>query len=269
MQGETYPLFDISGRVAMVTGGGSGLGREFCKVLAEFGADVVCADLYKNLAEETCEIIKKYGHRTLAIEVDVTKYDQVQVMFKQLEGTMGGLDILVNNAGINTPSPVIDRMELRDWHKVLDVNLHGVFYCMKEGLSIMMKRKSGSIINIASVMGQYGVDPDIMPRAHYVASKSAVIGLTKQGAAEYGRHDIRVNCISPGWHLGTGLGGSSRPTGEQLEGFKQLLSSKTPMKRTGEPEELKGLLLYLASDASSFVTGQIIAHDGGWNCWRC
>lgn len=117
-------------------------------------------------------------------------------------------------------------------------------------------------------MGQYGIDPDIMSTAHYVASKSGVIGLTKQGAAEYGRHGIRVNCISPGWHLGTGLAGSESSKKQRKE-FKQLLSSKTPMKRTGEPKELKSLLLYLASDASSFVTGQIIAHDGGWNCWRC
>ena len=125
MPGETYPLFDVSGRVAMVTSGGSGLGREFCEVLAEFGADVVCSDLYKNRAEDTCEIIKKYGHRTLAIEVDVTKYDQVQAMFKQLEDTLGGLDILVNNAGIYLATTVIDQMELGDWHKVLDVNFTG------------------------------------------------------------------------------------------------------------------------------------------------
>lgn len=145
MPGETYPLFDVSGRVAMVTGGGSGLGREFCEVLAEFGADVVCSDLYKDRAEETCEVIKKYGHRTLAIEVDVTKYNQVQAMFKQLEDTLGGLDILVNNAGITTISPVIDQMEIGDWHKVLDVNLHGVFYCMKEGLDYQYRFSRGTI----------------------------------------------------------------------------------------------------------------------------
>ena len=130
----------------------------------------------------------------------------------------------------------------------------------------MMKQKKGSIINITSVVGLFGTD--VFPIAPYTASKAAVIGLTKQCAVEYSQYGIRVNSIAPGWHLGTKLGSDAgmTETDEERKAFEQFLSSKTPMKRTGQPRELRGLLLYLASDASSFVTGQIIASDGGWTC---
>lgn len=269
MAGEVHSLFDLSGCVAMVTGGGSGLGREFCNVLAEFGADIVCPDLNKDWAEETCEMIKEYGHKTFAIEADVSKYDHVQEVFKKVEESFGRLDILVNNAGITAPYLVIDQINIDDWHKVINVNLHGVFYCMKEGFRIMIKQKKGSIINIASIAGIGAVDPDIMASAHYVASKSAVIGLTKQGAAEYSQHGIRVNCIAPGWHGGTKLSESAgiRRTEEEKRISEEMIAERIPMKRRGRPKELKSLLLYLASDSSSYMTGQIIAHDGGWTCW--
>ena len=126
MTTEINPLFDLSGRVAIVTGGGGGLGREFCDVLAEFGADVVCCDLYHDGAVETCEIINKYGHRTLAIEADVTKYEMVQAMFQRVENDFGRLDVLVNNAGVTTRS-AIDGIDIAEWHRVLDVNLNGFF----------------------------------------------------------------------------------------------------------------------------------------------
>ena len=133
----------------------------------------------------------------------------------------------------------------------------------------MMKQKRGSIINIASILGLGAVDPDITAMVPYVASKFAIIGLTKQGAAEYGRHGIRVNCIAPGWHSGTRLseGAGIIYTEEERKALTQMLTSRTPMKRMGEPKELKGVVLYLASDASSFVTGTTIADDGGWACW--
>jgi len=189
-------------------------------------------------------------------------------MFKQLENNFGRLDVLVNNAGITTHSAVIDQVDVSEWHKLLNVNLHGVFYCMKEGLKIMMRQKKGSIINIASIMGIDALDPDIFSKAPYIASKAAVIGLTKEGAAEYGRYGIRVNCIAPGWYPGTRIEErlGIKQTEDAEKAFLQMLASITPMRRTGKPRELKGLLLYLASDASSFVTGQIIAPDGGWTC---
>ena len=134
----------------------------------------------------------------------------------------------------------------------------------------MMKQKKGSIINIGSILGLLGLDPDFgESEAPYVAAKAAVMGLTKQGAADYARHGIRINCIAPGWHNDTKLAANAgmRVTEEDLKVFDQTkIAPRTPMRRRGERSELRGLLLYLASDASSFVTGQIMAHDGGWTC---
>ncbi len=257
----------------MVTGGGSGLGREFCRILAEFGADIACPDLRKERAEETCEeIVRGLDRRALPLEADLSKPDQVQAAFKKVEETFGRLDILVNNAGMLSVPSVIHEMSVENWHRVMDVNLHGVFYCMKEGLGMMMKQQRGSIINISSVVGMNGLDPDIDAVAHYGVSKTGVIGLTRQGAAEYGKYNVRVNCIAPGWFLGTRLvadSGRGIRSPEASKARMEQLAAKTPMRRTGDPKELQGLMLYLASDASSYVTGQIIAVDGGFTCWRC
>lgn len=263
MSEAIHPLFDLSDRVALVTGGGSGLGREYCDVLAEFGATVVCCDLIKDRADETCEIISKYRHKTEAVQADVADYAQVREMFQGVENAFGRLDILVNNAGISTRPVPFAEIDLDEWHKLQRVNLDGTFYCMREGLGIMVKQKRGSIINISSIAG---VNAARRPAASYVASKAAVIGLTKQGAFEYGQYGIRVNCIAPGYHLGTRFLESSGAilSDDEYKALGQTLASLTPLRRTGEPRDLKGLLLYLASDASSFLTGQTILHDGGW-----
>lgn len=269
MSGEIQRLYDLTGKVAMVTGGGSGLGREFCDVLAEFGADVVCPDLHKNRAEETCEIIKQYGHRALAMEVDVSNYDQVYTMFQQVVASFGKLDILVNNAGVAPPSVLIDQIDLKDWHRVIDIDLNGVFYCLREGLRIMRKQERGIVINIASTLGVSAHEPAILAQAPYVAAKHAVVGLTKQAAAEYGQYGIRVNCIAPGFHHGTRLPESMgiKPNEDETRARKLLINSRIPLGRTAEPKELKGLLLYLASENSSFMTGATVVYDGGLTIW--
>jgi NAD(P)-dependent dehydrogenase (short-subunit alcohol dehydrogenase family) len=269
MSAGIHPIFDLTGRVALVTGGGSGLGREFCDVLAEFGADIVCPYMHKEHADGTCEIVKKHGRKALALKVDVSQYDQVKKMFQQVIAEFGRLDILVNNAGIAPPAALIDQTELSHWHRVLDVDLHGTFYCMREGLRIMKKQGNGVIINISSVCGISGTDPVILAQAPYTAAKHAVIGLTKQAAAEYGQYGIRVNCIAPGFHHGTRLVESSglKPSEEEFKKHEHAIVSRTPLGRTGSPEELKGLILYLASDSSSFMTGEVVVHDGGWTIW--
>jgi NAD(P)-dependent dehydrogenase (short-subunit alcohol dehydrogenase family) len=258
-------MFNLESKVAVVTGGGSGLGREFCEVLAEYGAKVVCVDIRLDRVEETCSILKKYGSETLAVQMDVSQYDQVQNLFRQVINKFGRLDILVNSAGVAPPVVLIDEIELEDWHRVINIDLNGVFYCLKESLGIMKKQGSGSIINISSVAGLIAVPPQGMPQAAYVAAKHAVIGLTKQAAAEFGQFGIRVNCIAPGLHLPTNLPESMGYKSAKDKGKidMALFTSNIPLRRAGAPGEMKGLLLFLASDASSYVTGATIVEDGG------
>ena len=266
---RTKDLFNMQGKVSLVTGAGCGLGREFCEVLAEEGSDIVCSDINEAWAKETAEIVAGYGVNTQVIKTDVANHDDVKEMFSKVEQKFGKLDVLINNAGVTTKSLRLHEMPLEDWNRVIGINLTSVFMCMQEGIKLMLKGKRGSIINISSVCGMRGVDPDILAACNYSATKSGVIGLTKQGAVEYGPSGIRVNVISPGWHLGTKLGEAAGIVGseEQNIAFVKKLSELTPMKRTGEPAELKGLALYLASDASSFVTGSVFVHDGGWLSW--
>lgn len=266
MANVIHPLFDLTGKVAVVTGGGSGLGREFCDAMAEFGADVVCIDQYKDRVDETIDIIKKHGHQTMGAQVDVSDYAQVKDLFEQVDKRFGKLDILVNNAGIAPPFALLDETEVKEWHRVINVDQHGVFYCLKEGLKIMRRQKYGSVINISSGAGIAASHPVLFPQTPYVAAKHAVVGLTRQAAAEYGQFNIRVNCIAPGLHVGTKLpesqGFKEEPTNNAAR--KEMINDLTPMKRAAAPKELRGLLLYLASDSCSFTTGQIIASDGGW-----
>ena len=269
MSGEVQHLNDLSGKVALVTGGGSGLGREFCDVLAEFGADVVCSDIYLDRAQETCEIIKKYRHRTLALQVDISQYEQVKEMFMKVMDQFGKLDILVNNAGIAPPSVLTHQIDPEDWRRVIDVDLNGVFYCLREGLGIMVQQKRGVVVNISSNLGVSAVEPAILAQAPYVAAKHAIVGLTRQAAAEYGQFGIRVNCIAPGFHRGTRLPESLKVKTDEKENKErmQLIFSRTPLGRTAESKELKGLLLYLVSENSSFTTGAVIVSDGGMTVW--
>jgi len=260
-------IFDLSGKVALVTGGGSGLGRVFCQALAEFGADVACADINREWAEETVALIEEFGHRTSAIMADVSKPEDVQSMIAATVAELGSLDILVNNAGITTRPAKIHEMAIEDWDELMAINLRGVFLCMRAALPVMIRQQRGCIINISSVFGLVAVDPEIASYCNYSAAKAGVVALTRQAAADYGRNGIRVNAIAPGWHRGTRLSARWRSEWppEREQRYYQLITEHTPLGRRGEASELKGLIVYLASDASSFVTGQVFAHDGGWS----
>jgi NAD(P)-dependent dehydrogenase (short-subunit alcohol dehydrogenase family) len=261
----TQGMFDLSGKVAVVTGGGSGLGKEFCDVLAEYGAGVACVDIRLERAEEVCAMIKKHGQATLALQTDVSKYDQVKNMYAGVMEKFGRVDILVTSAGVAPPVVLIDEIELDDWQRVIDIDLNGVFYCLKEGLGIMKKQRRGSIITISSVAGLIAVPPTGMPQAAYVAAKHGVVGLTKQAAAEFGQFGIRANCIAPGLHLPTGLPESMGYKSKNDTGKIEMsaFTSNIPLRRAASPGEMKGLVLFLASDASSYVTGATIVEDGG------
>jgi gluconate 5-dehydrogenase len=260
-------LFNLDGKTALVTGASYGLGQSFAQTLAEAGADVVITDLNKESLKETEDIVKKAGRKVLSIAADVSKPDDVARMIEETVSVFQKLDIAVNNAGIISQPVRFHEMRLEDWRKVISVNLTGLFLCMQKEIELMMKQESGgSIINNSSILGLVGLFADMNPRVNYIASKHGVNGLTKQGAVEYAEYGIRVNAIAPAWHSGTSISKARsdiQTTKEQNEREERLVA-RTPMRRRGRIEELQGLLLFLASDASSYVTGQIIASDGGW-----
>jgi len=260
-------FFNLDGKVALVTGAALGLGRSFAQTLAEAGAEVVIADIDKDHLDETEGILETTGRKVLKILADVSNPADVAQMVNETESQFGRLNIAVNNAGIITKPARFHEMPPEDWNKVISVNLTGVFLCMQKEIELMLKQGTGgSIINISSVLGMVGLDPQLSPRVNYIASKHGLAGLTKQGAVEYAEYAIRVNAIAPSWFAGTSLSRDRDKvqTDEEKEKREKRIVALTPMKRRGQIEELQGLLLYLASDASTYTTGQIFASDGGW-----
>jgi len=255
-------IFDLSGRVALVTAGGRGLGREFCLAVAEFGADVACADVRVEAARETVDLIKTFGHRAIAIEADVSKPDQVERMVNQTVAELGTIDILFNNAGIPNPPVRIHELSIEDWDMVMAVDLRGMFLCMRKVLPVMLEKKMGVIINTASVAGLMagGEEWSLPNGAPYGAAKAGVIALTRHAAVAYAKEGIRINAIAPGAHRTLPLGFPP----EEMDKLDRKLSRFIPMGRLGKPSEIKGLAVYLASDASSYVTGQTFVEDGGF-----
>jgi NAD(P)-dependent dehydrogenase (short-subunit alcohol dehydrogenase family) len=256
---KTKQLFDLSSKVAVVTAGGHGLGREYCIAMAEFGADVVCNDIDLTLAKETLEILKPFGNRAIAIQGDVSKPEDVDRLIDEALREFGKIDIFFCNAGITNRFVLPHELTYDDWSKVVAVNLKGTFLCMKAVLPAMLKQKKGSIISTASVAGlPGGFAPD---SSVYGATKAAIIGLVRHAAVAYAKQGIRINAIAPGMHDTKPVGLGISP--EKQEELKPLFAQRIPMGRIGEPSEIRGLATYLASDASSYVTGQVFVEDGG------
>lgn len=261
-------MFSLSGKVALVTGGGDGLGRVFCEALAEFGAAVSVMDLNRQGALETAEIVRVQGGQALAVEGDVSDPGDVDRMVEATAAHFGAVDILVNNAGINVAPARIAQTSIEDWDRVFGVNLRGVFLCTRACLPLMLSQGKGNVINVASILGVRPF-PEIAgasPSFPYAVAKAGVIRLTKEIAAEYAGEGIRANCIAPGWHEGTRLSERWRgdsPAAEERQRYEEGIVKAVPMSRRGDPSELKGLVVYLASDASSFMTGQVLISDGG------
>ena len=248
--------FDIKGQTAIVTGASSGLGVTFAETLAERGVNlVIAARRYENLVKVASELSSKYDVKVVPVQTDVSQEEQVINMVKTAVETFGSVEILVNNAGIASISPSVD-MRLEEWKKVLDVNLTGVFLCARTVAREMIKKKYGKIVNIASIYGAVG---DIFPTAPYYASKGAVINLTRALAVEWAPYKINVNAIAPGFFPSE----MTVSVFQNKETLKHILS-RTPLGRTGELLDLKAALIYLASSASNYVTGQTMFIDGGW-----
>ena len=259
-------VFDLEGKVALVTGAGQGFGRAFALALAEAGAHVVCAEKVKATLDETAELVRKFGQRVLPLVVDVSSTDDVERMKNDIFSEFKRLDIAVNNAGIIHKPYRLHETPIEEWNRLISINLTGVFICMQKEIELMISQKSGVIINISSILGLVGLKPELMPRVSYIAAKHGMAGLTKQAAVEYATDGIRVNAIAPGYFEGTEIA-KERLAGQDAEianeRTKKIIET-TPMKRRGQVQECIDLLLYLSSDGSSYVTGQTIAVDGGW-----
>jgi NAD(P)-dependent dehydrogenase (short-subunit alcohol dehydrogenase family) len=247
-------LFDLTGRAAIVTGAGSGLGRAMALGLAQYGADVVVPDLNLDAARSVASEIESLGHRSLPLRVDVTNADQVNDMVSRALAAFGKIDILVNNAGVNLWKLGLF-VEEDEWDRVVDTNLKGVFLCAQAVGRVMRDRRYGKIINLASIMGIVG----LRYCSPYVAAKGGVVTLTKALALEWARYNVNVNAIAPGF--------ARTPMTQSAiddEAYYRELTRDTPMGRFAEPEEMVGACLFLASDASSFITGVTIPVDGGY-----
>jgi len=248
-------LFDLTGRVAIITGGSIGLGRQMAEALAEMGANLILCARKKERCEETAHDMEKLGVRALAVGCDVKDQANVQQMIETTIAHFGRLDILINNAGISWGAPT-ETMTLAEWNKVIETNLTGTFLCAQAAGRVMLRQERGKIINMASVAGLRGAPPETVQAIAYHASKGGVISFTRDLAVKWARHNIQVNAIAPGWfptHMSDWV----------IEHKRDYLLSHIPARRFGADHDLKGAAVFLASDASAYVNGHVLVVDGG------
>lgn len=251
-------LFDLTGRVAIVTGGSIGLGRQMAEGLAEMGANLVLCARKPERCQQAAEELRQLGVKVIAAACDVKSQASVQEVVGAAFAEFGRIDVLINNAGISWGSPA-EEMSLEDWNKVVDTNLTGTFLCAQAAGRVMIKQGRGKIINIASVAGLGGAPPEL-PAIGYHASKGGVISFTKDLACKWAAHNIQVNAIAPGWF-------PTHMSNRVLDRYRELFLSHIPLRRFGTENDLKGAAVYLASDASNYVTGHVLVVDGGQSAW--
>jgi NAD(P)-dependent dehydrogenase (short-subunit alcohol dehydrogenase family) len=248
-------LYDLSGRTAIVTGGGTGIGRQMAEALAELGANLVLCARKVERCEQAAAELSGLGVKAIGLRCDVRNQDEVQAVCERTMEELGRLDVLVNNAGTAWGAPT-EEMPLEGWQKVVDVNLTGAFLFSQTAGRMMIDLGGGSIVNIASIAGLRGSPPGKMDAISYSASKGGVIAFTRDLAHKWAPHGIRVNAIAPGWF----------PSGMSklvLDRYGDELVQQIPLGRFGGADDLKGAVAFLASPASSFVTGHTLVVDGG------
>jgi len=255
------PIIDLTGKVALVTGAASGIGRATSLRYAQVGAAVMCADINASGAEETAEMISAAGGRAASLQLDVTDEAAVENSLQQTVEALGGFDVLFNNAGLSN---------IPEFDKTMDVNINGVYYGLKHGAALLAQRGGGAIVNTASIAGLQGLVSPVAGNTGmsesgggvaYIASKHAVVGVTRQYAIDYAPHKVRVNAVAPGY--------IRTPMTEVVSGVPELVSGAEalhPLGRMGQPEEIANAAIFLSSDAASYITGHTLPVDGGYSC---
>jgi NAD(P)-dependent dehydrogenase (short-subunit alcohol dehydrogenase family) len=252
-------LFDLSGRVSVVTGGATGLGFQMATALAEAGSNIVVCSRKLENCEQAAQGIEKLGVKALAAAADVTKPDQVETVKDAVLRKFGRVDVLVNNAGRAWVAPP-EELPLERWQQTMDLNITAPFICSQVFGREMIKSKRGKIINIASIAGLAGRNPKAYDSIVYSTSKGALVNFTRDLAVKWAQHNIHVNCICPGFFV--------TPINQKLfERNPEPILREIPLRRTGGENDLKGIAVLLASDASDFITGAIIPVDGGSIAW--
>nr|WP_250230237.1 SDR family oxidoreductase [Anaeropeptidivorans aminofermentans] len=252
-------LFDLTGKVAVVTGASSGLGVQFAHALAEQGASLALVARRKDRLDKLAEEFNNKGTKAIAVKCDASKEEEIIAAVKEIKNHFGRIDILVNNAGVG----LVDKAENQSkelWDTVIGINLTGVFLFSREVAKVMIPQKYGKIINLGSLHSNTAISAAVNSVSAYCASKGGVQMLTKSLAAEWAQHNITVNAIGPAY-----FPSEMTDSAVSNEGFKQFVEARCPMGRFGRDGELNGALIYFASDASSYTTGQLLNIDGGWN----
>lgn len=251
----------LAGKVALVTGSGKGIGRAIAIALAREGCDVAISDIDIEAMDSVVDEIKRMGRRSISIAADVCNRQEVVKMVDRCVETFGRIDILVNNAGgsLNTPRTIGDVTE-DHWNLVIDSNLKGTFLCTQAAIKYMKEQKSGKIVNISSVAARFG---DVFSRSHYSAAKAGVLGLTRHVAKEVGRYGININSVCPG-HIISGPRMEKRWQEMRETGKADMMLDQIALGRTGRPEEIASVVVFLCSDEASYVTGATIDVNGGY-----
>ncbi len=251
----------LKGKVAIVTGGGRGIGEAICLAFAREGAHVVVSDIDFENAKSVSEKIRAMGVKAIAVKTDVSQWEEARKLVEIAVNEFGKVDILVNNAGISPKKegggPAMTwEIGLEEWDRVMGVNLKGTLFCSQEAVRHMLPQKAGAIVNIASIAGKAPFEP-MATGAHYDASKGAIINLTQRLASEVAEHGIRINAVAPG-RIATPMAKFASKE------WNQAMLARTPMGRFGTPEEIANLVVFLASNAASYITGETVNINGGW-----